>query len=73
MKQASISTARHLDILMNEDLSVDISQLDVPVSRMLRRWEPEIAGIKSTLILAYILLFFALLYITYINRTGFSI
>ena len=36
-------------------------------------WEPEIAEINFGLILAYILLFFALLYITYINRTKFSI
>ena len=36
-------------------------------------WEPEIAEINFGLILAYILLFFALLDITYITRTRFSI
>ena len=39
----------------------------------LRRWEPEIAGINFGLILVYIVLFLALLYVLYITRTGFSI
>ena len=42
------------------------------MSRTLCCWEPEIAVIKSCLILVYILLFFAPSYIIYITRTRFS-
>ena len=47
-------------------------QLDIRATRTSSRWEPEIAGIKSRLILAYILQFLAPCHIIYITRTGFS-